>query len=62
MEGVDDALEHTTCDECGSNVVAVLLSSGKALCAACAAIYFRIPSADPVVVKAEIRRRVGSVV
>jgi hypothetical protein len=29
---VDDALEHTICDECGSNVMAVLLSSGRALC------------------------------
>src|SRR5262245_59776794 len=36
LAGVDDSLDHVTCTECGSNVVTVLLSSGRALCASCA--------------------------
>jgi hypothetical protein len=59
MKGVDDALDHMACEECGSALVA-LLSDGTALCACCAAIRWRIPSADPLVVKAEVRRRIGT--
>jgi hypothetical protein len=55
--GMDDSLDHVACDECGAPSVVALLSDGTALCACCAAIRWRIPSSDPVVVKAEIGRR-----
>jgi hypothetical protein len=61
-QGVDDALDHIACEDCGARSVVALLSDGTALCACCAAIRWRIPSADPVVVKAEIRRLAGGVV
>jgi hypothetical protein len=57
---MDDALDHIACEECGSALVVALLPDGTALCACCAAIRWRIPSADPVVAKAEISRRVGA--
>jgi hypothetical protein len=53
-------LDHIACEECGSALVVALLPDGTALCACCAAIRWRIPSADPVVAKAEISRRVGA--
>jgi hypothetical protein len=58
---MDDSLDHMACEECGNAIVVALLSDGTALCAACAAIRCQIPSADPVVVKAEIHRRIGHV-
>jgi hypothetical protein len=61
MKGVDDSLDHVACSECGSCLVAVLLSSGEGLCAACAAIRFRIPLVEPVALKAEIEARLGNI-
>jgi hypothetical protein len=55
--GVDDALEHMVCEDCGCSIITVLLSDGRALCASCAAIRFRIPTTDPMRLKAEIRTR-----
>jgi hypothetical protein len=57
-EGMDDALDEN-CTECGGGTIVVLFPSGRALCSACAAIEWRIPSVDPVVVTAEIRERAG---
>jgi hypothetical protein len=47
-------LEDQLCEECQNSVVTVILSSGQALCTACAAIRFRIPTTDRAKLRAAI--------
>lgn len=47
-------LEDQLCEECRNSVVTVILSSGQALCTACAAIRFRIPTTDRAKLRAAI--------
>ena len=49
-----EPLEDQLCEECQNSVVTVILSSGQALCTACAAIRFRIPTTDRAKVRAAI--------
>lgn len=51
---VPDPLEDQLCEECRASVVTVILSSGQALCIACAAIRFRIPTTDRAKLRAAI--------
>jgi hypothetical protein len=58
LEGVHShvpaSLEDQLCEECQNSVVTVILSSGQALCVACAAIRFRIPTTDRAKLRAAI--------
>jgi hypothetical protein len=47
-------LEDQLCEECQNSVVTVILASGQALCTACAAIRFRIPTTDRAKLRAAI--------
>jgi hypothetical protein len=49
-----DPLEDQLCEECQNSLVTVILSSGQALCTACAAIRFRIPTTDRAKLRAAI--------
>ena len=51
---VPEPLEDQLCEECQNSVVTVILSSGQALCTACAAIRFRIPTTDRAQLRAAI--------
>jgi hypothetical protein len=51
---VPQPLEDQLCEECQNSVVTVILSSGQALCTACAAIRFRIPTTDRAQLRAAI--------
>jgi len=51
---VPEPLEDQLCEECQNSVVTVILSSGQALCTACAAIRFRIPTTDRAKLRAAI--------
>jgi hypothetical protein len=51
---VPDPLEDQLCEECQASEVTVILSSGQALCTACAAIRFRIPTTDRAKLRAAI--------
>ena len=54
MTYVPEPLEDQLCEECHNSVVTVILSSGQALCTACAAIRFRIPTTDRAKLRAAI--------
>jgi len=54
MTYVPESLEDQLCEECQNSVVTVILSSGQALCTACAAIRFRIPTTDRAQLRAAI--------
>lgn len=49
-----DPLEDQLCEECQASEVTVILSSGQALCIACAAIRFRIPTTDRAKLRAAV--------
>jgi hypothetical protein len=51
---VPEPLEDQLCEECQNSVVTVILSSGQALCTACAAIRFRIPTTNRAKLRAAI--------
>jgi ribosomal protein S27E len=57
---VPDALEDQLCEECQNSQVTVILSSGQALCTACAAIRFRIPTTDRAKLRAAIETRTSA--
>jgi hypothetical protein len=57
---VPDPLEDQLCEECQSSAVTVILSSGQALCTACAAIRFRIPTTDRAKLRAAIETRTSA--
>jgi hypothetical protein len=57
---VPDPLEDQLCEECQNSAVTVILSSGQALCTACAAIRFRIPTTDRAKLRAAIETRTST--